>query len=150
MRGLMPDPQGQIIDLPIQRNLCEGLSLTEYIISSYGARKGVVDTTTRYIYIYIGLRCIAIWNQDNGIGFLNRFIIFQTQPISIRTPFTCSNTSWICRLCYGWSPTHGDLVELGEAVSIIAGQSNGEPGTQLTFRSFHTGGVFKGGIAEHV
>ncbi|KAF1862797.1 hypothetical protein Lal_00040065 [Lupinus albus] len=54
--------------------------------------------------IYIGLRCIAIRNQDIGIGLLNRFIIFQTQPISIRTPFTCSNTSWICRLCYGRSP----------------------------------------------
>ncbi|KAF1855888.1 hypothetical protein Lal_00033200 [Lupinus albus] len=181
MRGLMSDPQGQMIDLPIQSNLREGLSLTEYIISCYGARKGVVDTAVRtsdagYLTrrlvevvqhivvrqtdcgtirgisvitrdgmmtekiliqtligrvladdIYIGLRCIAIRNQDIGIGLLNRFIIFQTQPISIRTPFTCSNTSWICRLCYGRSPTHGDLVELGEAVGIIAGQSIGEP-----------------------
>ncbi|CAL0320690.1 unnamed protein product [Lupinus luteus] len=181
MRGLMSDPQGQMIDLPIQNNLREGLSLTEYIISCYGARKGVVDTAVRtsdagYLTrrlvevvqhivvrqtdcgtirgisvitrdgmmtekiliqtligrvladdIYIGLRCIAIRNQDIGIGLLNRFIIFQTQPISIRTPFTCSNTSWICRLCYGRSPTHGDLVELGETVGIIAGQSIGEP-----------------------
>nr|YP_009446161.1 RNA polymerase beta' subunit [Lupinus westianus]ATY40586.1 RNA polymerase beta' subunit [Lupinus westianus]UBK10475.1 RNA polymerase beta'' subunit [Lupinus westianus var. aridorum] len=204
MRGLMSDPQGQMIDLPIQSNLREGLSLTEYIISCYGARKGVVDTAVRtsdagYLTrrlvevvqhivvrqtdcgtirgisvitrdgmmtekiliqtligrvladdIYIGLRCIAIRNQDIGIGLLNRFIIFQTQPISIRTPFTCSNTSWICRLCYGRSPTHGDLVELGEAVGIIAGQSIGEPGTQLTLRTFHTGGVFTGGTAEHV
>ncbi|XLS53566.1 hypothetical protein HN51_014243, partial [Arachis hypogaea] len=60
------------------------------------------------------------------------------------------NTSWICRLCYGRSPTHGNLVELGEAVGIIAGQSIGEPGTQLTLRTFHTGGVFTGGTAEHV
>nr|YP_009829141.1 RNA polymerase beta'' subunit [Stephania kwangsiensis]QJC59659.1 RNA polymerase beta'' subunit [Stephania kwangsiensis] len=204
MRGLMSDPQGQMIDLPIQSNLREGLSLTEYIISCYGARKGVVDTAVRtsdagYLTrrlvevvqhivvrrtdcgtirgisvsprngmmterifiqtligrvladdIYIGARCIAIRNQDIGIGFVNRFITFRAQPISIRTPLTCRSTSWICRLCYGRSPTHGDLVELGEAVGIIAGQSIGEPGTQLTLRTFHTGGVFTGGTAEHV
>nr|YP_009522618.1 DNA-directed RNA polymerase beta'' chain [Toona ciliata]YP_010596726.1 DNA-directed RNA polymerase beta'' chain [Toona fargesii]AXQ36756.1 DNA-directed RNA polymerase beta'' chain [Toona ciliata]UBQ35690.1 RNA polymerase beta'' subunit [Toona ciliata var. pubescens]WAK84729.1 DNA-directed RNA polymerase beta'' chain [Toona fargesii] len=204
MRGLMSDPQGQMIDLPIQSNLREGLSLTEYIISCYGARKGVVDTAVRtsdagYLTrrlvevvqhivvrrtdcgtirgisvspqnrmmservfsqtligrvladdIYMGPRCIAIRNQDIGIGLVNRFITFRTQAISIRTPFTCRSTSWICRLCYGRSPTHGDLVELGEAVGIISGQSIGEPGTQLTLRTFHTGGVFTGGTAEHV
>nr|YP_010576178.1 RNA polymerase beta'' subunit [Toxicodendron diversilobum]UZN43636.1 RNA polymerase beta'' subunit [Toxicodendron diversilobum] len=202
MRGLMSDPQGQMIDLPIQSNLREGLSLTEYIISCYGARKGVVDTAVRtsdagYLTrrlvevvqhivvrrtdcgtlrgisvspqkmservfsqiligrvlaedIYMGLRCIAIRNQDIGIGLINRFITLRTQAISIRTPFTCRSTSWICRLCYGRSPTHGDLVELGEAVGIISGQSIGEPGTQLTLRTFHTGGVFTGGTAEHV
>nr|YP_010905839.1 RNA polymerase beta'' subunit [Tillandsia bochilensis]WIL81852.1 RNA polymerase beta'' subunit [Tillandsia bochilensis] len=203
MRGLMSDPQGQMIDLPIQSNLREGLSLTEYIISCYGARKGVVDTAIRtsdagYLTrrlvevvqhiivrrrdcgtirgisvspqnemtekifvqtligrvladdIYIGLRCIATRNQDIGIGLVNRFITFRAQPIYIRTPFTCRSTSWICQLCYGRSPTHGDLVELGEAVGIIAGQSIGEPGTQLTLRTFHTGGVFTGGTAKHV
>nr|YP_009335408.1 RNA polymerase beta subunit [Oziroe biflora]AEX94825.1 RNA polymerase beta' subunit [Oziroe biflora]APO12466.1 RNA polymerase beta subunit [Oziroe biflora] len=203
MRGLMSDPQGQMIDLPIQSNLREGLSLTEYIISCYGARKGVVDTAVRtsdagYLTrrlvevvqhiivrrtdcgtirgisvsprsgvtekifvqtligrvladdIYMGVRCIATRNQDIGIGLANRFITFRAQPIYIRTPFTCRNTSWICQLCYGRSPTHGDLVELGEAVGIIAGQSIGEPGTQLTLRTFHTGGVFTGGTAEHV
>nr|QTI91185.1 RNA polymerase beta'' subunit [Echinocactus grusonii] len=204
MRGLMSDPQGQMIDLPIQSNLREGLSLTEYIISCYGARKGVIDTAVRtsdagYITrrlvevvqhivvrrtdcgtlrgisvsprkgmmperifiqtligrvladdIYMGSRCVATRNQDIGVGLVNRFITFRTQPISIRTPFTCRSTSWICRLCYGRSPTHGDLVELGEAVGIIAGQSIGEPGTQLTLRTFHTGGVFTGGTAEHV
>nr|USG57600.1 RNA polymerase beta'' subunit [Primula ranunculoides] len=204
MRGLMSDPQGQMIDLPIQSNLREGLSLTEYIISCYGARKGVVDTAVRtsdagYLTrrlvevvqhivvrrtdcgtirgcfvspqngmmperifiqtligrvladdIYMDSRCIATRNQDIGIALINRFITFRTQPIYIRTPFTCRSTSWICRLCYGRSPTHGDLVELGEAVGIIAGQSIGEPGTQLTLRTFHTGGVFTGGTAEHV
>ncbi|KAL2225029.1 UNVERIFIED_CONTAM: DNA-directed RNA polymerase subunit beta, partial [Sesamum indicum] len=182
MRGLMSDPQGQMIDLPIQSNLREGLSLTEYIISCYGARKGVVDTAVRtsdagYLTrrlvevvqhivvrrtdcgtvrgisvspqngmmperifiqtligrvladdIYMGTRCIATRNQDIGIGLVNRFITFRAQPIAIRTPFTCRSASWICRLCYGRSPTHGDLVELGEAVGIIAGQSIGEPG----------------------
>nr|YP_010618151.1 RNA polymerase beta'' subunit [Sansevieria trifasciata]AEX94835.1 RNA polymerase beta' subunit [Sansevieria trifasciata]QNV48609.1 RNA polymerase beta'' subunit [Sansevieria trifasciata var. laurentii]WAW83263.1 RNA polymerase beta'' subunit [Sansevieria trifasciata] len=203
MRGLMSDPQGQMIDLPIQSNLREGLSLTEYIISCYGARKGVVDTAVRtsdagYLTrrlvevvqhiivrrtdcgtiraisvsprngvtekifaqtligrvladdIYMGIRCIAARNQDIGIGLANRFITLRAQPIYIRTPFTCRNTSWICQLCYGRSPTHGDLVELGEAIGIIAGQSIGEPGTQLTLRTFHTGGVFTGGTAEHV
>nr|UXW65118.1 RNA polymerase beta'' subunit [Cymbidium mannii] len=203
MRGLMLDPQGQMIDLPIQSNLQEGLSLTEYIISCYGARKGVVDTAVRtsdagYLTrrlvevvqhilvrrtdcgtirgisvspqnwmtekifvqtligrvladdIYIGLRCIATRNKDIGIGLVNRFITFRAHPIYIRTPFTCRSTSWICQLCYGRSPTHGDLVELGEAVGIIAGQSIGEPGTQLTLRTFHTGGVFTGGTAEYV
>nr|YP_010116897.1 RNA polymerase beta'' subunit [Hansenia himalayensis]QPL17018.1 RNA polymerase beta'' subunit [Hansenia himalayensis] len=204
MRGLMSDPQGQMIDLPIQSNLREGLSLTEYIISCYGARKGVVDTAVRtsdagYLTrrlvevvqhivvrrkdcgtargisvslgngmmpekifiqtligrvladdIYMGPRCIATRNQDIGSGLVNQFITFRAQPIYIRTPFTCRSTSWICQLCYGRSPTHGDLVELGEAVGIIAGQSIGEPGTQLTLRTFHTGGVFTGGTAEHV
>nr|YP_010702905.1 RNA polymerase beta'' subunit [Campanula carpatica]WCO10185.1 RNA polymerase beta'' subunit [Campanula carpatica] len=206
MRGLMSDPQGQMIEFPIQSNFREGLSLTEYIISCYGARKGVVDTAVRtadagYLTrrlvevvqhivvrrtdcgtvrgisvsprtrtgmmqerfflqtligrvlaadIYIGLRCIATRNQDIGMGLVNRVITFRAQSISIRTPFTCRSTSWICRLCYGRSPTHGDLVELGEAVGIIAGQSIGEPGTQLTLRTFHTGGVFTGGTAEHV
>nr|QUB02332.1 RNA polymerase beta' subunit [Palisota barteri] len=203
MRGLMSDPQGQMIDLPIQSNLREGLSLTEYIISCYGARKGVVDTAVRtsdagYLTrrlvevvqhiivrrtdcgtirsisvspqngmtesifvqtligrvladdIYIGPRCLATRNQDIGIGLVNRFITFRVQPIYIRTPFTCRSTSWICQLCYGRSPAHGDLVELGEAIGIIAGQSIGEPGTQLTLRTFHTGGVFTGGTAKHV
>nr|QUB02666.1 RNA polymerase beta' subunit [Streptolirion volubile] len=203
MRGLMSDPQGQMIDLPIQSNLREGLSLTEYIISCYGARKGVVDTAVRtsdagYLTrrlvevvqhiivrrtdcgtirsisvspqngmtenifvqtligrvladdIYIGPRCLATRNQDIGIELVNRFITFRVQPIYIRTPFTCRSTSWICQLCYGRSPTHGDLIELGEAIGIIAGQSIGEPGTQLTLRTFHTGGVFTGGTAEHV
>nr|YP_009745608.1 RNA polymerase beta'' subunit [Gerbera jamesonii]QIH30142.1 RNA polymerase beta'' subunit [Gerbera jamesonii]WLF85524.1 RNA polymerase beta'' subunit [Gerbera jamesonii] len=204
MRGLMSDPQGQMIDLPIQSNLREGLSLTEYIISCYGARKGVVDTAVRtsdagYLTrrlvevvqhivvrrtdcgtvrgisvsprngmmaerifiqtligrvladdIYMGSRCIATRNQDIGVGLVNRLITFRAQPVYIRTPFTCRSTSWICQLCYGRSPTHGDLVELGEAVGIIAGQSIGEPGTQLTLRTFHTGGVFTGGTAEHV
>lgn len=72
------------------------------------------------------------------------------QPIFIRTPFLCRSISWICRLCYGQHPTHGDLVELGKAVGIIGGQSIGEPGTQLTLRTFHTGGVIKGSTAQHI
>nr|QYB22482.1 RNA polymerase beta'' subunit [Sequoiadendron giganteum]BBN66890.1 RNA polymerase beta subunit-2 [Sequoiadendron giganteum] len=206
MRGLMSDPQGKIVDLPIQGNFREGLSLTEYIISCYGARKGVVDTSIRtadagYLTrrlvevvqhlvvrkvdcgtiqglfvnltqdretiknkfvlqtligrvladdVYINGRCIAARNQDIGIKLANQLYYFQIQPIYIRTPFTCKSISCICQLCYGRNTTHSNLIELGEAVGIIAGQSIGEPGTQLTLRTFHTGGVFTGDIAEHV
>nr|YP_009975416.1 RNA polymerase beta'' subunit [Drypetes lateriflora]QNK04757.1 RNA polymerase beta'' subunit [Drypetes lateriflora] len=204
IRGFMSDQQGQMLELPIKSNLREGMSLTEYLISCYGARKGVVDTAVRtadagYLTrrlvevvqhivvrrtdcgttrgtavssrngmmpeilfiqtlmgrvladnIYMGLRCIAIRNQDIGSGLINRLISFRIQPIFIRTPFTCRSTSWICRLCYGRSSTQGDLVELGEAVGIIAGQSIGEPGTQLTLRTFHTGGVFTGDSAKYI
>jgi len=98
----------------------------------------------------MNLRAHTIRNQDIGIGLFNWFKTIETQPISIRTPFTCRNTSWICRLFYGQSPTHSHLVELGEAVGIIVCQSIGEPCTQLTLRAFHTGEVFIGGTVEHV
>nr|YP_009732844.1 RNA polymerase beta'' subunit [Diphyscium foliosum]QHU77189.1 RNA polymerase beta'' subunit [Diphyscium foliosum] len=206
MRGLMSDPQGQIIDLPIQSNFREGLSLTEYIISCYGARKGVVDTAVRtsdagYLTrrlvevvqhivvrkidcgtfqgifvplsrdykrniqidsqqkligriladnIYADGRCIAIRNHDITTDLAISLMTLQKKPIFVRSPLTCKSMLWICQLCYGWSLTHGNLIELGEAVGIIAGQSIGEPGTQLTLRTFHTGGVFTGDIAEHV
>lgn len=207
MRGLMADPQGQIIDLPIQSNLREGLSLTEYIISCYGARKGVVDTAIRTadagyltrrlvevaqnvvvnntdcgtqegIQLYplksysssgiinlpleerligrvtakvltINNRCVIPRNQDIGAELAQQ-LIFYKKKIIIRSPLTCNNMPRICRFCYGWDLSYGDLVELGEAVGIVAGQSIGEPGTQLTLRTFHTGGVFSGDVAEHV
>lgn len=202
MRGPMSDPQGQIIDLPIQSNFRGGLSLTEYIISCYGARKGVVDTAVRtsdagYLTrrlvevvqrivvrrsdcgtvsgiftsnyrtkkktsyqnligrvlaenVYLNNRCLAVRNQDISNYSADRFFILAAKRIRVRSPLTCQNMLWICQLCYGWSLTNGDLVEIGEAVGIIAGQSIGEPGTQLTLRTFHTGGVFAGDIAEHV
>jgi DNA-directed RNA polymerase subunit beta' len=100
--------------------------------------------------VYINRRCIAMCNQDIGVVLSNQLINLRTQPIYIRTPFTCKSISQICQLCYGRSTTHNHLIELGEAVGIIAGQSIGEPGTQLTLRTFHTGGVFTGDIGEHV
>nr|YP_010703816.1 RNA polymerase beta'' subunit [Bolbitis deltigera]WCO87001.1 RNA polymerase beta'' subunit [Bolbitis deltigera] len=206
MRGLMSDPRGQVIDLPIRRNLREGLSLTEYIISCYGARKGVVDTavrtsdagyltrrlvevvqhiavrkrdceTTKSIAlpniieekgksvgaisyqklvgrvladnVYRDVRCIATRNQDISDGLASNSVV-SMQPIYVRSPSTRKSIFRICQLCYGWSLAQYDLVELGEAVGIIAGQSIGEPGTQLTSRTFHTGGVFTGDIAEYI
>jgi DNA-directed RNA polymerase subunit beta' len=68
-------------------------------------------------------------NQDIIASLANSLINFQTKPIYIRSLLTCKSMSWICQFCYGWSPTHGDLIELGEAVGIIAGQSIGEPET---------------------
>jgi hypothetical protein len=208
MRGLMSDPQGQIIDLPIQSNLREGLSLTEYIISCYGARKGVVDTAIRtadagYLtrrlvevvqhivvrnlncdtkegihldairsYSASGVinlaleerlmgrvvaktlnvndRCIIVRNQDIGAELAHHLSVYKHPGLLIRSPLTCASMPRICRLCYGWDLSYGNLVELGEAIGIVAGQSIGEPGTQLTLRTFHTGGVFSGDVAEHV
>nr|YP_009427026.1 RNA polymerase beta'' subunit [Macrothelypteris torresiana]ASU95701.1 RNA polymerase beta'' subunit [Macrothelypteris torresiana]QBA55933.1 RNA polymerase beta'' subunit [Macrothelypteris torresiana] len=206
MRGLMSDPRGQVIDLPIRRNLREGLSLTEYIISCYGARKGVVDTavrtsdagyptrrpvevvqhiavrkkdceTTKRIAllnitqekresirtisyqklvgrvladnVYWDVRCIATRNQDISDGLASNSVA-SAQPIYVRSPLARKSIFRICQWRYGRSLAHYDLVELGEAVGIIAGQSIGEPGTQLTPRTFHTGGVFTGDIAEYV
>ncbi|KAH7443049.1 hypothetical protein KP509_02G016600 [Ceratopteris richardii] len=206
MRGLMSDPRGQVIDLPIRKNFREGLSLTEYIISCYGARKGVVDTAVRtsdagYLtrrlvevvqhiavrkrdcgtaksitflniseqkrifvrtisyqrligrvladHVYWDVRCVATRNQDISDRLANN-LVASLQPIHLRSPLTCKSIYWVCQFCYGWSLAHCDLVEVGEAVGIIAGQSIGEPGTQLTLRTFHTGGVFTGDIAEYV
>nr|YP_009920757.1 RNA polymerase beta'' subunit [Woodwardia japonica]QMS48606.1 RNA polymerase beta'' subunit [Woodwardia japonica] len=206
MRGLMSDPRGQVIDLPIRRNLREGLSLTEYIISRYGARKGVVDTavrtsdagyltrrpvevvqhiavrkkdceTTKSIAllniaeekresirtvsyqklvgrvladnVYWDVRCIATRNQDISDGLASNSVA-SAQPIYVRSPLTRKSIFRICQWRYGRSLAHHDLVELGEAVGIIAGQPIGEPGTQLTSRTFHTGGVFTGDIAEYI
>jgi hypothetical protein len=204
MRGLITDPEGKIIDLPIQNNLREGLSLTEYIISCYGARKGVVDTairtadagyltrrlvqvaqhvvirhvdcyTSRGIHvnsisipnthsillssnrligrvlarpIYNGERCIAVRNEDISANLARRLITYQQQNILIRSPMVCKESISICQLCYGWGSNNHLLVEIGEAIGIIAAQSIGEPGTQLTLRTFHTGGVFTGDITN--
>ncbi|KAF9612941.1 hypothetical protein IFM89_004357 [Coptis chinensis] len=94
-------------------------------------------------------RCIAIRNQDIGVGLVNRFITFRAQPISIRTPLLAEYIL-IRRLCYGRSSTHGDWLNWEKLCGIIMGQSIGEPGTQLTLRTFHTGGVFTGDASEHI
>jgi len=207
MRGLMSDPQGEIIDLPIKSNFREGLTVTEYIISCYGARKGLVDTalktansgylTRRLVDVAQSVivnevncntpdgivvadlldrnkvvlsrekrlvgrvlahnvhntntgRIIGLKNQDISPHFARKLIQVKSTPISVRSPLTCQTSQHVCQLCYGWSLAHGQLVDLGEAVGIIAAQSIGEPGTQLTMRTFHTGGVFSGEVAERV
>ena len=200
MRGLMADAQGQIIDLPIKANFKEGLSVTEYIISSYGARKGLVDTalktadsgyltrrlvdvaqdviiraddchTTKSINmkpicdgdtVIVPLidrllgRTIAedICDKDGNVLVANGTTMdrndikkvshLNLQELKVRSGLTCGLEYGICQKCYGWAMTTQKLVDIGEAIGIIAAQSIGEPGTQLTMRTFHTGGVFKG------
>lgn len=190
MRGLMADPQGAILEYPIQSNFREGLTLTEYFISCYGARKGLVDTalrtatagylTRRLVY---AVQHIVVAMQDCGVKRGIRYqyqgkqhdisrlhgrvlardisisddIIYQrnqvllpemilklqegNHPILIRSPLTCTAYQSVCQFCYGWNLAHGSLVQLGDAVGVMAAQSVGEPGTQLTMRTFHTGGV---------
>lgn len=207
MRGLMANPQGEIIDLPIKTNFREGLTVTEYVISSYGARKGLVDTALRtadsgYLtrrlvdvsqdVIIRELDCgtqrgIPVRSMTDGdrvlIPLSNRLlgrvlaedvvhpetgevIATRNQSISddvaqmlgrakveevvVRSALTCEATRSVCQHCYGWSLAHASMVDLGEAVGIIAAQSIGEPGTQLTMRTFHTGGVFTGEVAQQV
>nr|QCI08214.1 RNA polymerase b'-subunit [Pterothamnion crispum] len=207
MRGLMSDPQGQIIDLPISSNFREGLTITDYFISSYGARKGLVDTALRtadsgYLTrrlvdvaqdliireyncktskgiiieemvdnqkVLINLnqallgRVLAedilhpisnqiIANSGQGIDpiLANILVNLNFKKILVRSPLTCNSIRSVCQLCYGWNLAHGKMVDLGEAVGIIAAQSIGEPGTQLTMRTFHTGGVFTGELAQNI
>ncbi|MFZ9166880.1 DNA-directed RNA polymerase subunit beta' [Vulcanococcus sp.] len=192
MRGLMANPQGEIIDLPIRTNFREGLTVTEYVISSYGARKGLVDTALRTAdsgYLTRRLvdvaqdvivreddcgttRGIPINADEKGryaaklVGRLAaepvldgegnlivdrdgeidapttaRIEAAGVKTVVVRSPLTCEAARSVCRKCYGWALAHNQLVDLGEAVGIVAAQSIGEPGTQLTMRTFHTGGV---------
>ena len=197
MRGLMADAQGQIIDLPIKSNFKEGLSVTEYIISSYGARKGLVDTalktadsgylTRRLVDVaqdviirdkdchtdkYINMKPITDGDKvivpliDRLLGrtvaedikdtdgtvlvakgtTMNRDDVkkvahLNLQELKVRSGLTCGLEYGICQKCYGWAMTTQKLVDVGEAIGIIAAQSIGEPGTQLTMRTFHTGGA---------
>nr|BBK20528.1 RNA polymerase b''-subunit [Cryptomonas sp. SAG 977-2f] len=207
MRGLMADPHGQIIDLPIKSNFREGLTVTEYVISCYGARKGLVDTALRTadsgyltrrlvdvaqdiivrelncgtvrgillkdmvdknnILISLESRLLGrvlletLYTPDNGaiLAHLNQDLNSEIsknivksgiKSVYVRSPLTCESFKSVCQCCYGWSLAHGSLVDLGEAVGIIAAQSIGEPGTQLTMRTFHTGGVFTGELAEQI
>jgi DNA-directed RNA polymerase subunit beta' len=205
MRGLMANPQGEIIDLPIKTNFREGLTVTEYIISSYGARKGLVDTALRTAdsgYLTRRLvdvsqdviirevdcgtqRGVTVQSMRDGdrvlIPLKNRLLgrvvaqdVIHTETgevvvprndaisdetaeliaqsgvdeVIVRSPLTCEAARSVCQQCYGWSLAHAKVVDIGEAVGIIAAQSIGEPGTQLTMRTFHTGGVFTGEMAR--
>ncbi len=196
MRGLMADPSGRIIDLPIRSHFRMGLNALEYFISSHGARKGLADTALRTadagyltrrlvdvaqdviinrhdcgteagIWIrtsddvagqslqerIIG-RCVAssVVNPQTGEVMLSRnemidedmadaIVAAGIQDVHVRSPMTCALIHGICALCYGRDLGRGSMVEIGTAVGIVAAQSIGEPGTQLTLRTFHTGGT---------
>ena len=198
MRGLMANPSGEIIELPIRSNFKEGLSVIEFFISTNGARKGLADTALKTADAgYLTRRLVDI-AQDvvvsvddcgtiNGIDrqaikdgediveplrdrIAGRFILDRVKhPISgaiivdfneevtdelaehieqigietvrIRTVLTCESKHGVCRKCYGRNLASNRAVEIGEAVGIVAAQSIGQPGTQLTMKTFHVGGA---------
>jgi len=193
MRGLMADPNGQIMDIPIIHNFREGLTITDYLMSAYGARKGVVDTslrtadsgylTRRLVDVVqdvvireidcFTMRSLCIFKKNDDIKFRKKIFgrtsaenlyskekliikkneiitsqiideIFnqKLEYIRINSPLTCESLRSICQKCYGSNLASGNIINLGETVGIIAAQSIGEPGTQLTMRTFHTGGIF--------
>ncbi|MED3910450.1 DNA-directed RNA polymerase subunit beta' [Peribacillus simplex] len=198
MRGLMANPAGRIIELPIKSSFREGLTVLEYFISTHGARKGLADTalktadsgylTRRLVDVAQdviirdddcgtdrGLKISALREGTEIIEHLeerligryarkaikhpetNEVIVAENDLITedlanyieslgietawIRSAFTCNTSHGVCKKCYGRNLATGQEVEVGEAVGIIAAQSIGEPGTQLTMRTFHTGGV---------
>jgi len=203
MRGLMADPSGRIIPMPIRSNFREGLSALEYFISTHGTRKGLADTAIRTAdagYLTRRLVDVAqdmiINNEDCGttegiwvsseddiagqpfneriygrllaervidpvtgevIGEPNdminkalslkitRLVEKGIKKVKVRSPLTCELIHGICARCYGMDLGRGKMVNLGSAVGVDAAQSIGEPGTQLTLRTFHTGGVAGGG-----
>jgi DNA-directed RNA polymerase subunit beta' len=200
MRGLMADPSGRIIPLPIRSNFREGLTSLEYFMSTPGARKGLADTalrtadagylTRRLVDVAQDLiindedcgthEAIAINRSDDvagqamGVRLYGRLaarqivdpetgeilaerddvldhervrliVTSKIETVWARSPLTCELQHGICAKCYGLDLGRGKMVEIGAAVGIVAAQSIGEPGTQLTLRTFHTGGVAAGG-----
>jgi DNA-directed RNA polymerase subunit beta' len=203
MRGLMADPSGRIIDVPVRSNFREGMTVLEYFISTHGARKGLADTALRTAdsgYLTRRLVDVAqdVITRDDDCGteegswitredssdekeFRRRLVgrlaaaplpdptvkvkKGETAPVLVdrneeitkeiaaridaagidevlvRSPLACEARYGVCRACYGRNLATGEMVAAGEAVGIIAAQSIGEPGTQLTMRTFHTGGV---------
>ena len=197
MRGLMADPSGRTIELPIKANFREGLTVLEYFISSHGARKGLADTALRTADSgYLTRRLVDVSQdvivRDEDCGttagifvedikegtemiekleerLVGRYLAKDVyhpetgellasveheisdeqakaiaecqEKVEIRSVLTCKTRYGVCKECYGRNLATGRLVEIGEAVGIIAAQSIGEPGTQLTMRTFHTGGV---------
>ncbi|MEN9693535.1 MAG: DNA-directed polymerase subunit beta, partial [Actinomycetota bacterium] len=208
MRGLVTNTKGEIIPRPIKSNFRQGLTMLEYFISSYGARKGLADTALRtadagyltrrlvdvsqdviireqdcetdlgvtkviginkdgvvskhpYAETAVVSRTLAEEVKDaNGnvianandyvtVHTLDSFIAAGVVEVKVRSVLTCRSKKSVCAMCYGKSLATNRPVEIGEAVGIIAAQSIGEPGTQLTMRTFHTGGVVgKGGTRD--
>ncbi len=207
MRGLMAKPDGSTVEIPITSSFIEGLSVSEFFLSTHGSRKGSADTALRTAdsgYLTRRLVDVAqdiivkdydcgsvqglvvydlINDKDNTIieplaeRILGRFaskkivnpetkeVIVEAgemitenavakitkagiKKVEIRSVLTCKSNNGVCQKCYGRNLATGNLVEKGEAVGIMAAQSIGEPGTQLTMRTFHSGGVAHGGDAD--
>ena len=204
MRGLMTDPNGKTIEIPVKSCFREGLSVLEYFISSHGGRKGLADTALKTADSgYLTRRLVdvsqeVIINEEDcfeGTGDAVKGIVVSAikgnkgeeieglrdriagrftvndivnpktgeimvkanemisedmadeivkagiEQVEIRSVFTCKSKTGVCAKCYGKNMSNNNPVQIGEAVGIIAAQSIGEPGTQLTMRTFHTGGI---------
>ena len=194
MKGLVINPAGRIIELPVKSSYKEGLDVLEYFISTHGARKGTTDTALRTSTAgYLTRRLVDVSHevivteedcgdkqgfvvskkdaQDIGQNFIfkivgrialedvkgkkiivkkgeiidwekaNQIDAAEIKEVRIRSPLSCKTKKGVCQQCYGWEFGSNQLVKMGMAVGIVAAQSVGEPGTQLTMRTFHTGGV---------
>ncbi|MDZ4230165.1 MAG: DNA-directed RNA polymerase subunit beta' [Candidatus Veblenbacteria bacterium] len=196
MKGLVTNPAGETIELPVKGNFKEGFDVLEYFISTHGTRKGLTDTALRtanagYLTRRLvdvshdtvvvekdcgdkeGFRATPAEVEETGEGLgtyaLGRFILQEVKDkenevivkknelvtpehakqiddlnlpeLKVRSLMTCKTTRGVCQRCYGLDLGTNTMVQIGTAVGIIAAQSIGEPGTQLTMRTFHTGGV---------
>ena len=203
MRGLMQKPNGDPIEIPVTSNFKEGLSVSEFFLSTHSARKGSADTalktadsgylTRRLVDVsqdiivkeddcgteqglvvrdfvnektgavieslydrivgrFAGKKVInpetkeVIVDKDEFIteSIADKIVAAGIEEVEIRSILTCNTEKGVCRKCYGRNLATGNIVEIGEAVGVMAAQSIGEPGTQLTMRTFHTGGVAGG------
>ncbi len=205
MRGLMANPSGKIIELPIKASFREGLNVLEYFISTHGARKGNADTALKTADSgYLTRRLVDV-SQDvivryEDCGSEDGFYVSEikegievvetlferltgrysaeevkdpttgeilvnkdeymdatiaekiekagVKKVKIRSVFTCKAKIGVCAKCYGMNMGTAQKINIGEAVGIVAAQSIGEPGTQLTMRTFHTGGVAGADITQ--
>jgi DNA-directed RNA polymerase subunit beta' len=191
MKGLVINPMGEIIELPVLSSYKEGLKVLEYFISTHGARKGAADTALRTSSAgYLTRRLVDVAHEvivkerdcgdkkgieifksdadEIGQDFLTkivgkvcledikgiikageiidweigkRIVEEKIEKVRVRSPLTCKTLRGVCQLCYGMDLGRNKLVELGEAVGVVAAQSIGEPGTQLTLKTFHLGGI---------
>jgi DNA-directed RNA polymerase subunit beta' len=194
MKGLVANPSGAIIEIPLKNNFKEGLSVFEYFISTHGSRKGRADTALRTADAgYLTRRLVDVaqdvvvaqddcaakqgiflyredqttlgetfeaaligrytWGENLDIkpgtlideDIATKLAESKLERIGVRSPLYCEAKWGICQKCYGNNLATGKLVEHGEAVGIIAAQAIGEPGTQLTMKTFHMGGVAQTG-----
>ena len=202
MKGLVNNPAGDIIELPVKSSFAEGFNVLEYFISTHGARKGTADTALRTSSAgYLTRRLIdvahdvIVWEEDCGdkkgkevlrkdaedieqdfvfklvgrvctqdvLSKLNKKQAItkkgeiiswaqakqikeeEVEAVNLRSPLTCQSIRGVCQKCYGWDLSRNNLVKLGEAVGVVAAQAIGEPGTQLTLRTHHLGGVVGSG-----
>jgi len=205
MRGLMANPSGKIIELPIRSSFREGLDILEYFISTHGARKGNADTALKTADSgYLTRRLVDVSQdvivREEDCGTTEGFEVSQIKEgnevieslterltgrysaediinpstgevlvprdtymdvnlaekvekaginkVKIRSVFTCKSRHGVCAKCYGMDMATAKKISIGESVGIIAAQSIGEPGTQLTMRTFHTGGVAGSDITQ--